>query len=250
VQFNTNSYSWPLYRSIGNAFCRRTQEFTCRPCKKCTPSTVTEGHLQNTMWKVPKGTCRTPCGQAESIFFNQLNSRSYRTPERVYLSSTDSYLHQPGIWIVAINPDHTFLIETDGNNNFKIFQAFSYLYSYQFWVNNDDDSLCGIYNSRAQQMKWQTLDMNRLTNTRDRYGKNQVISGLSDFFNDLKSNLNKAQTLSYQQSHKSLIAMKRNDLYSLPSMHYIFGGSMINFPKYLSGKYSFIKNRIYFRRAL
>jgi len=243
VSYSPNHYMWPLHRQIGRSFCRKGQEFTCKPCQKCTPTTTI--NLKRSL-----NICRTPCGQAETIMFHKLSESRYAKPQRVFLSSIGGHLHQPGVFLVAINPDHAFFIESDGNNNFKIFQAFSLLYSYQWWVNQEGDTLCGLYNNEATALGWHKLDINRLQRVRDRYGKKQVINGLSDFFRDIANNVSRARSLVLLRSKSHMPAMLTNDVYSLPSMHYIFGASMINFAKYFARHYYNIETRVYFRRAL
>ena len=72
---------------------------------------------------------------------------------------------------------------------------------------------------------------------RDRYGKNQVINGLSEFFRDIQSNVSRARSIVLLRSKEHMQAMLTNDAYSLPSMHYIFGASMINYAKYFVKHY-------------
>ena len=34
--------------------------------------------------------------------------------------------------------------------------------SYQWWVNQEGDTLCGLYNNEATELGWHRIDINRL----------------------------------------------------------------------------------------
>jgi len=170
--------------------------------------------------------------------------------EDTKLHEVPNFINEPGVWLFAIHPDHAFIIESDGKNQFKIFQSFSLLYSFYYWVGEPGEELCGLYNSGVKQKGRSPIDMHSVERARHRYGRNQVICGFKEFVIDLIATIDLAKHIFRNRGSGIDELMFANDLKHLPSMSYIFGGSVINYHKLLDNERTNIKTRVHFRRYL
>ena len=70
--------------------------------------------------------------------------------------------------------------------------------------------------------------MTAVEDARNRYGRDQVICGFKEFVIDLIATVDLARHLFKHKKPGIIDLMLVNDPYSLPSMSYIFGGSLVS----------------------